>query len=636
MSLRVKLTIIFLAFVSIPLVFVNLITFTNYEKSLETSRLTQLQDLARFKTQRIEAYFSQLKTDIEMAQSFYNIRKYLPVLIRFPDDHHNRKAVAAAREVLDGQLQRIQKVLDLSDIMLTDSSGRIVYASNPVHCTKDISRTLAGISAAAFREGRKGVYFSDILLNPAETGMPEMLVTAPVSDLDNYPIGIIVLEADLAPLYGIIQDTIGLGKTGEILVGKKSEDEIIYLNQLRHDPAAALTKRIHIGDKIALPVQNAVLGKNGTGQSIDYRGKKVIAAWRYIPSLGLGLVAKIDREEAFASVTNLKSLVIMILAVVFAMVVIITFSVSQSISGPIKRLSKGAEIIGSGNLDYKVGTDLKDEIGQLSRSFDKMTHDLKAITASRDELNREITEREKVEHTLHQIAENLARSNKDLEQFAYVASHDLQEPLRAVAGFMALLKKQYRAALDTTAQEFIDLAVEGTVRMQTLIHDLLTYSRVGTRGLAFEPISLKDAVDGAQRNLHAAIAQANARIFCDSQPTLHADLTQMTQLMQNLIGNAIKFHGPSNPEIRIGAERKDQNWVVSVSDNGIGIEPQYFDRIFLIFQRLHSRTQYEGTGIGLAICKRIVERHGGSIMVESKAGQGSTFYFTIPYKGENE
>jgi signal transduction histidine kinase len=635
MSIRLKLTIIILALVTIPLLFVSAVTFTDYQNSLESIRLSQVQDLARFKAERTEAYFSTLKIDIEMSQGFYNVRKHLPVLARLPLGSRSREAVAA-RNTLDGQLSRMRDVLELSDIMLTTNDGTIIYVCNPDHRTKDLSLSLATISPEAYREGKKGIYFSDIFLNSTVDNKSEMLAVAPVSDLNNVPVGTIVLEINMDIVNRLFRDTTGLGKTGEVLVGKKSGDKIEYLNPLRHDPASEQNRHIRIGGVLGLPVQKAVSGETGVGQSIDYRGKKVVAAWRPVPTPGWGLVAKIDSEEAFADVTNLKHLVLMVLGLVFIMVAIITFSVSQSISLPLKKLSKGVEIIGQGNLDHRVGTNLKDEIGQLSRSFDKMTHDLKETTASRDELNKEIAERKHAEETLRQTAKDLERSNKDLEQFAYVASHDLQEPLRAVGGFMGLLKNRYYDKLDDQAREYIDFSVEGAERMHGLIEGLLAFSRVGTRGSEFSSVNLKDAFDGALANLKFLIAESHTAVTSDPLPVVMADLSQMTQLLQNLVANAVKFHGPHHPEIHIGAGRKEHAWEMYVRDNGIGIDPQYFDRIFLIFQRLHTRSQYKGTGIGLAVCKKIVERHGGNIWVESVPGSGSTFYFTIPDKGEFE
>ena len=256
--------------------------------------------------------------------------------------------------------------------------------------------------------------------------------------------------------------------------------------------------------------------------------------------------------------------------------------------------------------------------------------------------NTDITERKQAEEAiqqlnaeLHQRAAQLEAAVKDLEQFAYVASHDLQEPLRAVAGCVEILEKDYRDKLDANASELIRHTVEGTRRMQTLINDLLAYSRVGRRGQPLEPTDCNAALAKALANLSAAIGESGAAITHDPLPTLLADPTLLPQLFQNLIANGIKFCTGRRPEIHVGAQRQDGVWRFSVRDNGIGIEPQYRDRIFVIFQRLHTRTEYPGTGIGLAICKRIAERHGGEISVESEPGKGSKFHFSIAENGNH-
>ncbi len=238
--------------------------------------------------------------------------------------------------------------------------------------------------------------------------------------------------------------------------------------------------------------------------------------------------------------------------------------------------------------------------------------------------------REHLEELVQQRTEELARSNRDLEQFAYVASHDLQEPLRVVTGYLQLIDDRYRDRLDQDAHEFIAFAVEGAARMHSLINDLLAYSRVGSTGKPFGPTECQAVLGQAMANLQTAIRESGAAITHGPLPTVRGDATQLVQLLQNLIGNAIKFRGTQPPAIHVGAERSDGRWVFSVRDNGIGIEPQYADRIFIIFQRLHTRDKYPGTGIGLAICTKIVERHGGRIWVESVPGQGSTFFFTLP------
>ncbi len=241
-----------------------------------------------------------------------------------------------------------------------------------------------------------------------------------------------------------------------------------------------------------------------------------------------------------------------------------------------------------------------------------------------------VTARKRAEEALLQTTEELARSNSDLEQFASVVSHDLQEPLRAVTGFVQLLRQKYEARLGPDADQYITFAVEGAKRMETLIRDLLAYSRIGARGR--EP-SLTDAGAALRRaleNLQTSIQESAAEITHGELPTVRADGTQLAQLFQNLIGNALKFRGEAPPKIRIDACREHDSWHFSVRDNGIGIDSKDQDRIFLIFQRLHRRQQYPGTGIGLAICKRIVDRHAGRIWVESDPGQGATFHFALP------
>jgi PAS domain S-box-containing protein len=1104
----------FLAVASIPMLFVSVLTFSNYKKSLETTRLSQLRDIAAYKADKIENYFAVLKADIRTAQTLYNIKKNLPLLDRLGTDLNNPE-VTAANEMLKEQLGGMQAVIPgLSDIMLVNLHGQVVYANKVEHYSKEIFTKPSSVEIKAFTEGKEKIYFSDVYLDKLEDNRFEMLVTAPAADLNGNVAGVIAFEVDMTSIYELIQDVTGLGTTGETLIAEKIDNHILFLNPLRHDPNAALNREVKLGDEYAYPPQQAAMGRAGAGRYLDYRGEKVIAAWEYIPSLRWGMVAKIDETEAFADVTNLRNLAAIILLIIIVLSSVTAFSIAQSISKPIKQLHKGAEIIGSGNLDYKVSTAHKDEIGQLSRTFDKMTEDLKQILASRDELNKEIEERKKAEQLLleskkdldraqavahtgswrldtrrniltwsdeayrifnipvgthltyesflsyvhpddrefvdkkwksalagekydmeHRIVvdgqikwvreradlefekdgtllggfgtvtditqrkqmedelrksrdeleirvkertaeldeavldlqkqveqriraeeafrsaslyarglleasldplitisaegkitdvneaaiqvtgvsreqligtdfsnyftdpqkaregykkvfdtgfvtdypltirhkngrltdvlynavvyknevghiqgvfaaardvteqrgierrqkvtnsllelyakkstrkdyldaavkvihdwsgcefvgvrvrdgegnipyesyigfddnflalenalrlssdkcvcirtilerpqkqemefmtpggsfycndsaaflnglseehkkeyrgncikwgfqsiavvpiryrddifgvihladfkkdmiplakvqfiettiatligeainrfnaeaelekyrlhledlvkqrtEALARSNRDLEQFAYVASHDLQEPLRAVAGFIGLLKMHLEKSLDQKASEYMNFSIDGVSRMQSLINGLLEYSRIDSRARPPEPTDSKAALDSVLLQLRTSIEESGAEITDENLPVVQIDNVQLAQLFQNLIGNAIKFRSDKTPQIHVSATRQDGAWQFAVRDNGIGINPQFAHKIFLIFQRLHTRKQYSGTGIGLSICKKIVERHGGKIWLESQPGKGSTFYFTIPDK----
>ena len=246
----------------------------------------------------------------------------------------------------------------------------------------------------------------------------------------------------------------------------------------------------------------------------------------------------------------------------------------------------------------------------------------------------DITERKAIERSLEKHVQELARSNAELRQFTYVASHDLQEPLRMISSYSQLISKRYKGRLDPDADEFIGFIVQSIANMKALLDDLLEYGRLGFRGRQFREDETKKALDQAIRNLKHSIQESGAVIEVGEMPVLYADHAQITQVFQNFISNAIKFRRQTSPRIVIAAEILGNEWRFSIKDNGIGIEDAYFEKIFEIFQRLHNRNTYPGTGIGLAICKKIIENHNGRIWVESVLDKGSTFYFTIPFTGD--
>ncbi len=276
---------------------------------------------------------------------------------------------------------------------------------------------------------------------------------------------------------------------------------------------------------------------------------------------------------------------------------------------------------------------------QLSEANVKLEAAVAKLEEANAQLEREVAERRRAEAALEVTTVKLQHSNDELEHFASVASHDLQEPLRMVSSFLQLLQRRYADQLDETADEYIAYAVDGAKRMQVLIQNLLAYSRVDSRANPFEPVQVGELVQHVKEDLSVAIEEHSASVTVDDLPTVMADSTQLRQVFQNLIGNALKFNGETAPAVHVSAERTDHvlddepspaGWRFGISDNGIGIAPEHAERIFEIFQRLHTRDEYEGTGIGLAMCKKIVERHGGRIWFDSEPGTGTTFYFTLP------
>lgn len=304
----------------------------------------------------------------------------------------------------------------------------------------------------------------------------------------------------------------------------------------------------------------------------------------------------------------------------------LTISVSVTISKGINEVVRVSNQVAKGDLEVRATIFANDEIGNLANSFNNMVSDLDQKIKERNLAQLTLMQQKR---TLEDYAIRLEKSNKDLEQFAYVASHDLREPLRTISSYAQLLKNRYKDKLDGDANEFIQFVVEGAHRMDILITDLLTYSQMGTMGHPKQNVACEEILDIVVTTSVDNIKKNNAKIEIGLLPVIYANKQQLILVFQNLINNAIKFHGDTPPVITISAKERDTCWEFSVSDNGIGIDKKYADRIFVIFQRLNSRDVYEGTGIGLTICKKIVEQHDGAIWFDSELGKGTTFYFTI-------
>jgi len=472
-----------------------------------------------------------------------------------------------ARAALQIQLNINRKGDVYTDALILDTNGNILLSENPDPAP--VGKATKEAIGIAIKD-RKEV-LSDFFRDPK--GVIYLDAVAPIPDNTGKPIAIVILRSKAADfLYPLIQTWPTPSRTAETLLVCRDGDSILFLNELRHRSNTALTLRLPITNT-TLPAVHAVLGESGKFFGKDYRGTEVLAYLLPVHQSPWFVVTKVDSEEILAEVKYRAWAI----AVIIILLILISAGLIKSV--------------------YR---------------------------------NRQEAERKLAEERLKEIMAELERSNKDLEQFAYVASHDLQEPLRMVSSYTQLLAERYQGQLDEKAQKFIDYAVDGATRMQTLINDLLAYSRVGTRGKSMELTDTHDLLGQAMKNLIVTIEKSRAIITNEELPMVQVDAVQFVQVFQNLINNAIKFRGDDIPRIHISARDHGQEWVFSIKDNGIGIDNKYADRIFIIFQRLHTRQDYPGTGIGLAICKKIVERHNGRIWFESEPGKGATFFFTIP------
>jgi signal transduction histidine kinase len=370
---------------------------------------------------------------------------------------------------------------------------------------------------------------------------------------------------------------------------------------------------------LADPRLMAVTARDG-----DLEGKTQFDALRASLAQLRGVLEARDeqaRDALQSAADRLLALLIVAGVLILGGVLAAGFVLRRTITWPLSRLGAEARRVAGGEFAKPLA---------IARGPREVAEVGAEIDAMRQRIVEELASVEAARTQLEEQAHELTRSNAELEQFAYVASHDLQEPLRKIASFCQALKSRYGDQLDDRAEQYIDFAVDGAKRMQVLINDLLAFSRVGRSGREQEPVALGSIVKAAETALASALEQEGARVLVGELPTVHGDRAQLISLFQNLIANALKFRGPEPPLVQIGAELRGEQWELTCADNGIGIEADYAERIFLIFQRLHSRDSYEGSGIGLALCRKIVEFHGGQMWLDTNSDNGACFRFTLP------
>lgn len=460
------------------------------------------------------------------------------------------------------------------------------------------------------------------------------------------PIAVAILkihaEEMITPVLRIVH---GLGEGAEVVFADK--DMNIFAAISAQEGVEPVAQSIASAPPTT-PVTWGVKGQEGIKVAIDYRGVEVLAAYRHIPiskQETWGLTIKKHTADIYAATTVLVTYFVGVYLIMAALFLWIAAGIAKNLASPIETLAQLARRVGKGESDVRAPA-FDGEPGILAENFNMALANIEVNTRKlRNEIEehkltvaqlREAEERARaIMEELRRKTEQLERSNKELEQFAYVSSHDLQEPLRTITSYVQLLEKRYKSHLDEKADMYINFVTDAARRMQRLINDLLNFSRVGSRGKPFAPVRMEDLVGSII--VSQKIQNPDAVITHGKLPDIVADEMQIMQVFQNLIVNAVKFHGAEPPRIDVGAAEDGKEWTFWVRDNGIGIDPKYFEKIFIVFQRLHTQSEYPGTGIGLALVKKVVERHGGRIWVESEPGKGTTFWFTIskePHKSE--
>ncbi|MGE4496988.1 MAG: ATP-binding protein [Deferribacterales bacterium] len=536
---------------------------------------------------------------------------------------HNNSAMNGTKHLLLG-LSRIPQIRDMDgsacdkiftdlidiypsyeNLLLVNGSGSIVCSGRPLTITRIPTNTewfTKAVSEGSF-------YFGSYRLG---------LVTGATEFSLSYPV-----ESD-GVVKGVLSATFNLSWFRSIAAGSQLPEgtTLTVLDSSGKIMAMYPDAGDWIGRSIgrSKAVEMMQSSNDGMFRAVGLDGEKRLFGFTTMTGQGTNLRLMVGIPEKLAMEPVKKVFFYIGVWIVFSTIVLITAWVAGSLFAlnKINRLANVTKELSAGDLTVRTGIRYgRGELGQLAKAFDSMAEALQ-------ERDRELAER----------TSELERSNEELEQFAYIASHDLQEPLRMISSYTQLLAKRYKDKLDGDAAEFINYAVDGANRMQVLINDLLSYSRVGTKGGEFTHVDLNGVLDAVKANLKGVIEESGAVIKYSKLPTIWADNSQMIQLFQNLIGNAVKFSREGvKPEIEITSKKEGNLFRFMVKDNGIGIDKKYLDRIFVIFQRLHTKEEFPGTGIGLAICKKIVERHGGEISVESAEGKGSDFIFTLQGKG---
>ncbi|MFC1708658.1 ATP-binding protein [Candidatus Omnitrophota bacterium] len=628
-SITSKFILWFLIVALAPLIVSTFISYRSSRNVLKEEVSKILLAIAENKANQVRVYLDKKEEDVVQLSHMSDV---IVAVERFDEAYDVSKKTdspeyAAVDQEFRPFLSYYQKALGFEDLFLVRAYGDVIFSVKRKKMLKSIyakgpykDTQLAEVFVEANKSKQTEV--SDFEYFP-QVKKGYVFIASPVFR-GGEVIGVVVAQLGTEEISRLVQDYSDLGSTGEFGIAAKIKDEVVFIAPLRFDREAAFKKRVPIGSKEYPNIQKAVMGERGSGVSMDYRGKEVMSVWRHLPTFRWGMVVKMDTTEVFVMAKQLRNNLLRISIVLLIIVAVIAIIIAKTVSSPIRELTTISGEIADGNLSARVEIDTKDEIGELAQSFNQMTDKLVRAKEDVEQKNVEVEEQKKM----------LEQVNKELDSFVYTASHDLRAPLRGISSFASFLEEDYKDKLDDEGRDYLKEIREGTDRMNQLIEDLLALSRISRIKNPYENINVEDMLSSVIKRIEFDIKENNVdlRIQPD-MPTIRCDRIKLSEVFLNLISNAIKFsskNNKENPRVEVGYASEDGFHKFYVKDNGIGIDHKYHSQVFGIFKRLHTAKEYEGTGAGLSIVKRVIDDHGGNIWIESEVGKGATFCFSIP------
>lgn len=631
LSISSKFMIWFLLIALVPLVMTTYISYTRSLNVLRKEVNKHLLAVADNKANQIESYLAGQKADV---MTLSHMSETVEAVDRFDAAFHKGDGTgspdyAAVKKDFDPFFKYYQESAGYADIILVNPDGEIIFSAaggaRDAHSLYEIAlnsrsagRTALSELARVFIKTKdtQETETSDFEYDP-KTGIVSVFIAAPIFKGPSLT-GVVIAEAGNTGLLGIATNYYGLGRTGETIIATKIGDDAVFITPVRFDPEATFKRKVPIVPGRGAGIQQAVQKKSGFGIISNYRGKEVLSVWRYLPTFRLGMAVEMDAGEVFESAKQLRYDLVVVGLGLLILVAVLAISVANSISNPIKELTKVSGVIANGNYSIRARAASRDEIGALAASFNRMTDSL-------IEAKDNVEEQKKL----------LEEANRELDSFVYTVSHDLKAPLRGIAAFADLLKQDYGDKFDAVANDYITRISTGTRHMGQLIEDLLTLSRISRIKNPYENVDMNELMRSVTARIEFIVKEHAVDLrIARNLPVVRCDRIKIAEVFLNLLTNAIKFSSKNGkekpPRVEVGYLERDDAHEFYVKDNGIGIDPKYHKEIFGIFRRLHKQSEYEGTGAGLCIVKKVIDDHRGSIRLESEPGKGAAFFFTIP------